>query len=145
MIIGNKWFYILFGSLFTILIVINLVLWTTDIEGTSMAISNNTGTPSKFIGFQSLFDIFSTFPGPALTTTVLNKYVNVFTNFNVTGIAIIDWFVALFRLITGPIAITVTIIGDVLTNLVWLFNLLFIQSWWNIYETHESMYNMPIS
>lgn len=149
MIVGNKWFYALLGSLFTILIVINLVLWTTTPGiGTSMAygdVAVGTGHPIKFIGFKSLFEIFSTFPGPAISIDVVNKYCNVFTNFDVTGIAVLDYFIAIFRLITGPIASGVAIIGDIITNLVWLFKIIFIDTWWNIFETRESMYSMPIS
>lgn len=149
MIVGRKWFYVLLSSLFTILVIINMVLWTTQpgigsqmADGAIGGISG--GSPTKYIGFKSLFEIFATFPGPSMTMEMLNKWCNVFTNFNVTGIAILDWFIALLRLITGPIAAGVSIIGDILTNLIWLFRIIFIDSWWSLFETHKSMYNMPI-
>lgn len=150
MIVGNKWFYAILGTLFTILIVINLALWTTEpgfgSDMTSGAIGNISGSsPTKYIGFKSLFEIFGTFPGPSMSIETLNQYCNVFTNFEVTGIAVLDWFIALFRLITGPIASGIAIIGDIVVNLVWLFKIIFIDSWWNIYETHQSMYQMPLN
>lgn len=149
MIVGKKWFYILLSSLFIILVIINLVLWTTE-KGMGLDMADGAlgtisgGQPTRYVGFKTLFNLFGTFPGPSMTIETLNQWCNVFTNFNVTGIAIIDWFVALFRLITGPIAAGIAIIGDILTNLIWLFRIFFIDTWYSMYETHESMYNMPI-
>lgn len=150
MIVGNKWFYALLGSLFTILVVINLVLWTTT-PGIGMDMGDGAlgyvhgGSPIKYVGFKSLFEILGTFPGPSMTMETLNQYCNVFTNFEVTGIAVVDYIIALFKLITGPIASGIAIIGDVVTNLIWLFRIIFIDSWWSLFETHKSMYNMPIN
>lgn len=150
MIVGNKWFYILFGSLFTLLIVINLALWTTTPGiGSDMADGAlgyvHGGSPNKYIGFHSLFEIFSTFPGPAMSIETLNNWCNVFTNFEVTDIVVIDYFIAIFRLITGPIVSGVAIIGDLITNLIWIFKLIFIDTWWSMFETRDSIYSMPIN
>lgn len=150
MIVGNKWFYALLTSLFTILIIINLVLWTTE-EGIGSQMSDGAigiisgGHPTKYIGFKSLFDIFGTFPGPSMSIETLNKWCNVFTNFDVTGIPALDWFVAMLRLITGPVVAGVSIIGDIIINLIWLFKIIFIDSWWTIYQSRNSIYYMPIS
>lgn len=148
MIVGKKWFYILLSSLFVILVIINLALWTTTPGiGTDMADGalgyTHGGQPTKYVGFKTLFEIFSTFPGPAMTIESLNTWCNVFTNFNLTGLAVIDYFIAIFRFLTGPVVAGVSIIGDLVTNLIWFFRLIFIDTWWSMFETHKSMYDMP--
>lgn len=151
MIVGNKWFYIIFSSLFMMLVIVNLALWMStpgignEINGGIITGPNTTTGPTHYIGFKYFFNIISTYPGPGFTLDMLNDYCNVFTNFEVSGIAVIDWFIALFRLITGPIVISVTLVGDLITNLIWLFKWVFIDSWWNNFETHESIYNMPLN
>lgn len=150
MVIGNKWFYILLGSLFSILVIINFALWTTEegfgadmADGAIGAISG--GHPTTYIGFKGLFDMLGTFPGPAMTIESLNTWCNVFTNFDLTGIQVLDYFVAIFRLITGPIYAGVCIVGDILINLIWIFRVIFVNGWYNIFQQHESQYDMPIN
>lgn len=150
MIVGKKWFYIILSSLFVLLVVINLALWTTErgfgADMTSNIFGSTNGSrPSNYIGFHSLFEILSTFPGPSISIEVLNDWCNVFTNFEVTGIVAVDWFIALFRLITGPIVTGVAIIGDILSNLLWLFNVVFLQGFESLFTHRDSMYYMPLN
>lgn len=124
MIIGKKWLYILLGTFFTIVIVINLVFWLTQ----PYVASGYETQPDTFISFQTFFNLISTFPGPVMSLELLNSWANVFTNFDITGIGPIDVLIAIFRLLTGPIVVSVGAIGDIIMNLIWIFKLIFVDS-----------------
>lgn len=152
MLIGNKWFYIILGSLGTILIIVNLVLWSNQMNlGLQMAgyqdINDTWYTPQKYIGFENLFEYLGTFPGPAITHEAITTFCNVITNFDVSGIVVVDYVLAILRLIVGPVAVSVSIIGDIAVNLVWFFNLIFMGIFGNgdMFNKPQPFYDMPLN
>lgn len=81
---------------------------------------NTDYSMQSYFGFGYFFDKFSQFPGLTHTLDMLRSFGNVVGNFSVTGNNIIDFVIAIFRVISTPIAIGMTLFMDIVHNLIWI-------------------------
>lgn len=133
MIIGNRFVKLIFVVLGGIILAINLVFWANNnpqmLKPFIISYSGyqHFGDTNKFVGFKELFEYIETFPGISHSSYILNKYTNIISNYKVVDGGILDAIIAIFRLLTAPVLLSVTIVIDVFNNIRWFFNGI---AWW---------------
>ena len=142
MLVGNKWFYIILSTLGLFLIAFNVIVWSMQ-DGTGVFMvfkpvvndpvdTNNFFTPRQWYGFKDFYRQLSTFPGPAFSYATLTGWSNVITNFEVIDLGnmeilekLLNGLLALVRLLTAPIVLAFAMVGDLLSNIIWFFMMIF--------------------
>lgn len=130
MIFGNNTFIrIIFISFGFFLLAINIVFWTNSSAFQfGMTSQEYWGAAydahDDFIGFGKLFSYLETFPGINFTIKAFNVWGNIIANYDVTGNGLLDLLLAIFRVISVPLALVVTIAGDIISNVMWFWYLI---------------------
>ena len=131
MIIGNRFVKILFITLGLFVLVVNLIYWANQplVISPTYYINNNEfivmfDRHQSFIGFSDFFKFLETFPGLTTTIVTLRTWGDIISNFSITNIGFLDALIGIFRLITTPIALSMTIIVDLFRNIIWFVTLL---------------------
>lgn len=79
---------------------------------------------AHFHGFKEFFGYLETYPGLYYTQSWINNYCNVIGNFQVTNVDVLNALLAIFRILTTPIVIAVSIVSDIVHNIVWFYGFL---------------------
>lgn len=137
---SNGIFTTLIKTIFILLgvyvIAINITLWATS---QSVGGEQLVGGPSEwnffeyhdarmstygYVGFEKFYDLLSTFPGLRYCQGITSTYADIVTGYNVTNVGILDAILAIFRILSTPLLLSVTIIADIVNNVIWFLGFL---------------------
>lgn len=112
---------------------VNLVAFTlTQTAGGEWSIiqtSLNGGTQFKFRGFKYFMSYISTFPGLGNSLNTINLGLNLLSGQGgLTNVGWADALIGVFYLLVSPITLLVTLVLDIINNLIWLFGF-FVPNW----------------
>lgn len=135
MVFGNRFIKIIVLTLGIYLLTANVILWATEPSVNLQLIYSNFTTHNlnefsgfkgfhdfgmvNFKGFKWFFDRISTFPGPTFTHGVLTTYTDILSGFSITGNWGLDFLLAIFRITSTPILLSITIVVDIVNNGLW--------------------------
>lgn len=131
----NRLLRIICLGLGSYLLVINVILWATDPEVNMLLLKQYNITEEIYLidkfqimhnynmthyrGFKWFFDNLSNFPGPSFTHGMLMTYANIISGYSITGNWGLDFLLAIFRILSTPLLLTITITMDILNNAIW--------------------------
>lgn len=137
---GNGIASVLIKTIFLLLgvyvIAINVTLWATshNVGGEQLhgilddwnfyGFHSSRMRDFGYVGFEKFYNLLGTFPGLRYTQGITSTYLDIISGYNVTGIGVIDALFGLVRILTAPFLLTITIVTDIINNVVWFLGFL---------------------
>ena len=120
------------------LLIVNVVSWTMDGDVNTMSVATMLSSEDQatfykfhnanftnFKGFEWFFNYLETFPGPATTRMLLSNYSDIVNNYSVSSNGIIDFIAAIWRILSTPLLLVITLVIDVIRNALWFLGAIF--------------------
>lgn len=77
-----------------------------------------------YVGFEKFYNVLGTFPGLSHTQALTSTWLDIVSGYNLTGIGILNFVLAIVRIFSAPLLLTIGIITDILNNVIWLLGFL---------------------